>query len=154
MFPYMATLESFLVPKVPMIFSCIICDYNTSRKSQYERHLLTPKHVKSTKTGKIDKKGSTGFTCDNCNKLYKERSGLWKHAKKCNMTDASNNEIKVLTNLVLELVKSNNQMVELCKTNTTTIINNNSNNKTFNLQLFLNEECKDAMNMINRLNCN
>ena len=70
-------------------------------------------------------------------------------------TDASNNEIKILTNLVLELVKSNSdlqkQMLDVCKNiqpaNSTTISNNNNNNKTFNLQFFLNEECKDAMNL-------
>jgi hypothetical protein len=69
-----------------------------------------------------------------------------------NVRDTSNNEIKVLTSLVLELVKSNHdlqkQMIELCKNNNTTInSHNNNNNKTFNLQFFLNEECKDAMNL-------
>ena len=69
-----------------------------------------------------------------------------------NVRDTSNNEIKVLTSLVLDLVKSNHdlqkQMIELCKNNNTTInSHNNNNNKTFNLQFFLNEECKDAMNL-------
>jgi hypothetical protein len=61
-------------------------------------------------------------------------------------------DIKVLTSLVLELVKSNTdlqkQVIDLCK-NTNSNNNNtiNSHNKTFNLQVFLNEECKDAMNL-------
>ena len=70
--------------------------------------------------------------------------------------DASSNEIKTLTSLVLGLVKSNNdlqkQMIDVCsKIQPSTINNtnshNNNNNKTFNLQFFLNEECKDAMNL-------
>jgi len=58
-------------------------------------------------------------------------------------------------NIILELVKNNSdlqkQMLEVCKINTTTI-NNNSHNKTFNLQVFLNEKCKDAMNLVDFVN--
>jgi hypothetical protein len=57
-------------------------------------------------------------------------------------------------NMVIELMKSNqdlqNKMFEMCKNNSNTTINNNQtniNNKTFNLQFFLNEQCKDAMNI-------
>ena len=70
------------------------------------------------------------------------------------------NENKEIKNMILELVKSNNelqkQMIEVCQKiqpgNTTINSHNNSNNKTFNLQLFLNEECKDAMNMSEFIN--
>ena len=44
----MATLATKKVPKVPATFFCKTCDYTTSRKSQYDRHLTTPKHLKST----------------------------------------------------------------------------------------------------------
>jgi hypothetical protein len=77
-----------------------------------------------------------------------------------NELDTSSNEIKILTNLVLEIVKTNTelqkqnqdfqkQMLEAYQNSNNTIINsnNNSHNKTFNLQVFLNEECKDAMNL-------
>jgi hypothetical protein len=75
--------------------------------------------------------------------------------KNHNNNNNSEGEIQLLTNLVLDIVKSNKelqkQMIDLCKNsnnnNTTNHINNNSNNKTFNLQFFLNEQCKDAMNM-------
>ena len=119
------------------------------------------------------------FTCK-CGKNYANNSGLWKHAKKCNINNI-NIEIKEITEqkifdkdldlkqLILEIFKSNNemqkqqfelqkqtnelqkQMIDVCKnTNITNMsINNNSNNnnKTFNLQFFLNEQCKDAMNL-------
>jgi uncharacterized protein YxeA len=133
--------------------------------------------------------------CNNCGKNYKDRSGLWKHKKKCKSNDESSpkissiidassnviqllihenkelinenkefkNENKEIKNMILELVKSNNelqkQMIDVClkiQPGNTVINsnshNNNSNNKTFNLQFFLNEECKDAMNMSEFIN--
>jgi hypothetical protein len=111
-----------------------------------------------------------------CGKIYASTSGLWKHQKKCvvfvesNSTTTSQNEIinsnivtqnsdfSNLTNLIFELVKTNTDIqksvIELCKNGTSnnTVNNNinnvNSNNKTFNLQVFLNETCKDAMNIM------
>ena len=103
-----------------------------------------------------------------CGKEYKHSSSLCAHKKKCSTStliventilDASSNEIKILTNLVLEvvknnadLIKSNNdlhkQMLEVCQTNNITNNTNISHNKTFNLQFFLNETCKDAMNIM------
>jgi len=110
----------------------------------------------------------TTFTCNNCNKEYKERTGLWKHKKRCSVENASVlsdepnklNDVSYLTNLVLEVVKSNNelqkqnqdfqlQMMDYCKSssNTNIVNNNNSHNKTFNMNVFLNEHCKNAMNI-------
>jgi hypothetical protein len=101
------------------------------------------------------------FVCD-CNRSYKHHSSLWNHKKTCTFEKkeaetlvAANQcqDVSVLTNLVIDLVKSNGelqkQMIEVCKT-TSTINNNtnNSHNKTFNLQLYLNETCKDAMNIM------
>ena len=109
-----------------------------------------------------------------CGKVYTTNSGLWKHQKKCpfitNLFNSNNNnmnnsimnnnnnnnnncEIANLTSVISELVKTNTDIqksvIELCKSATTNnIVNNiNSNNKTFNLQVFLNETCKDAMNI-------
>ena len=72
--------------KVPQNFKCISCDYTTSRKSQYDRHLLTSKHLKSTNVDKSSEKSSeiptNTFLCE-CGRVYKERTGLWRHKKKC-----------------------------------------------------------------------
>ena len=165
-------------------FSCKYCNINCSRKSEWDRHLLTKKH-NSNITGNNGDNGDIIkssepkiLVCDKCNKIYKSRKGLWGHNKICinkientiventivenTIVDSSSNEIKILTNLVIELVKSNNelqkQMIDVCQKiqpgNNTTINNTNShnNNKTFNLQFFLNEECKDAMNMSDFIN--
>ena len=112
-----------------------------------------------------------------CGKIYATTSGLWKHQKKCSVFASSSSqltsqnetintntvfqqtEFSNLTNLICELVKTNTDIqksvIELCKNGTSSnIVNNNninnvnSNNKTFNLQVFLNETCKDAMNIM------
>jgi hypothetical protein len=150
------------------IFVCEKCDFKCSKKGDLNRHLQTKKHKTAylvTFGDEILHKNIT--TCDVCFKKYKSRNGLWLHAKKCKKMEQiekqteepiETNEIKVLTNLVLELVKSNTslqtQMMEVCKTNSTTNIqhNNHSHNKTFNMQFFLNEQCKDAMNIMDFVN--
>jgi hypothetical protein len=101
------------------------------------------------------------FTCNICNKKYQNRSGLWKHTKickdnKCNtVTDISPEVIQLITELVKGQHGMQESILELCKNgiqnhnnshNTTQT--NNSHNKTFNLQFFLNETCKDAMNIM------
>jgi hypothetical protein len=167
-------------PKNTIKFNCDKCDFVCVKKSEWERHVETKKHVNNENLeliNKINIKNAKNaeieyYACEICNKFYKCRTGLWRHHKKyinntclnhkknTIITDTSNNEIVILSNMVLELVKSNNdlqkQMIEVCQKiqpgNTVINSNNNSNNKTFNLQLFLNEECKDAMNMSDFIN--
>jgi hypothetical protein len=85
---------------------------------------------------------------------------LWYHEKKCNYEKKE--EINLLgfdqttiTKLVIDLIKSNQdlqkQMLDVCKIGNNTVISNN-NNKTFNMQFFLNETCKDAMNIMDFVN--
>jgi hypothetical protein len=145
----------FSMPKNAAIFFCENCDFKCSKKSNYNAHNLTLKHKNAIKCYNIASKTANctdeHFVCD-CGKEFKHQPSLSRHKKKCqNSKDDSS-----LTNLVLELVKSNTelqqQMLEVCKNGTTTNnINNsmnNSHNKTFNLQVFLNETCKDAMNIM------
>ncbi len=112
-----------------------------------------------------------------CGKTYKYWSGLWKHKKKCNDSKNSDNknsdnknielsnieephkddiviikkENKELKELILEIMKQNGELLkkitETTPQNLTINSNNNCNNKTFNLQFFLNETCKNAMNL-------
>jgi hypothetical protein len=158
-------------------FICKTCNYNTSRYSQYMRHLVTIKHLgrtKSTNGNTFQQKGSTLFQCENCNKNYKDRTGLWKHKKKCLSSinhpdmDEKDDVVQLLIkentdfkNIILDLVKNNGdlqkQMLDVCKSSgggNSNVNNsyNNNNNKTFNIQLFLNEQCKDAMNIMDFVN--
>jgi len=163
-------------------YECIICDFFTCNKFDYRRHIKTNKHqmressmTYGVKPMKSNKK-TQDHICNVCNTIYKDPSGLWRHKKKCGkvptnqggpVSHSSSDDMQ--TNLILELVKQNqdfkdlliqqsNQLMEQNKTiievaknsqinNNNTINQTNSHNKTFNLQFFLNETCKDAMNM-------
>ena len=144
-------------------FSCDICTTTFSVKKDYNRHILTRKHRLNVEPHQVSPEKAREHICSQCDKKYESRSGLWRHQKKCMLgvvieSSASLNspgELTNLTSMVIELMKSNTelqkQMLDVCKigNNNTIISNNNSNNnnKTFNLQFFLNEQCKDAMNI-------
>jgi hypothetical protein len=163
-----------LVPKSSEKFHCKYCDYFTSRKSQFDRHNTTQKHNNqqiATNSNEKVPKSSTPLECK-CGKKFKDRSGLWRHHKKCsditqdNIIDESNIDITD-SNVMLHILKQNDEfkqliieqnktiieqnskLFEICKqgTSNTNINNVNSHNKTFNLNVFLNEKCKDAMNI-------
>jgi hypothetical protein len=156
-------MDNKKVPKVPKYYDdihkkqkylCEKCNYNTSRKSQYQRHLLTNKHSKYNLEEQLENK----FVCC-CGKLYNYLTGLYKHKKKCtfiNNKDTTEKDIifqllKQNEDFKMLVIEQNNALLDVCKNvpisqNITNI--NNINNKTFNLNVFLNEKCKDAMNIM------
>ena len=154
------------LPKFCFNFYCEKCDYGTSKKSSYTDHLDSAKHKKSMISNEILPEICSKFTCQKCSKKYKDNSGLWRHKKKCTNSGEITNE------LVIKLIKDNKEMKQLIMEQSTTltnivhdVINNrvintnntnntnnhniitNSNNKAFNLNLYLNETCKEAINM-------
>jgi len=158
--------------KVAPEFFCEKCNYNTSKKSSYDKHLLTAKHKLLTNDYIKVAKSCSEFICCKCNKIYKSRVGLYLHKKKCShVSDSVENPAKVeqklentmvlsdpsLSNIVLDILKQNNelhkQLIELSKeksivmNNCTTNGNTNNMNNHFNIQLFLNDKCKDAINI-------
>ena len=180
----LATFSNQKNAKKRFLYECKICDFNTCNKTDYERHNETDKHkmnnnqplstILSCKKRKKTQKNALLYSCEKCNKSYKDKSGLWRHNKKCtsqinNISEINNSILETtdegsLVKMLLDqnkefkdlLVEQHNQMmsqnttiIELSKNNQT--INNtnniNSHNKTFNLQFFLNETCKDAMNL-------
>ena len=148
-------METFLVPKSSAKYICEVCDYTTSRKSQYDRHLNTRKHKMETNGNNLVPKSSAEFICE-CRKEYRTRGGLFKHKQKCcNKNEVAQPMVEYLLKENLEMKKENLEMkklmIDVCKKmepiSNVTNINNINNNKIFNLNLFLNEDCKDAMNM-------
>ena len=160
------------------IYNCEICNFKCKQNSDMIRHLSTAKHKRKIEENNFTDENKNYGACKMqscvCNKTFKTISGLWKHQKKCEFNKDSKNAIiddntksnngtlsnYELTNIVLDIVKSNHelqkQMIEVCKNiqpnvsntiNQNNINQTNSNNKTFNLQFFLNETCKDAMNI-------
>ena len=164
-------------------YICNLCDYECSKKCDWNRHIATSKHQNATLPATENKN-----TCQSCNKKFVHHSSYYRHKKKCSQlvmidkTPLPPQDIHLQTNLILELVKQNQEFKELLiqqsnqlleqnkqlyethevnidlqkqllevvkdgKTINNTINTSNSHNKTFNLQVFLNETCKDAMNI-------
>ncbi len=149
----MTTNKSLKIPK----YFCEICQYITGSKKDYAKHLTTTKHQNTVfDNGLTTEKSPKIYPCSNCCKIYKYRDGLWRHSKKCIQTNDETlhndkNDLHQLTNLVMKMVEQNQeltkQIVDLAKNSC-----NNSNNTThiknnFNLNVFLNETCKDALNI-------
>ena len=163
------------LPKFCSKFYCENCDYSTSKKSSYSDHLLSKKHNKSIICKKNLPKICQKFYCENCDKIYKDNSGLWRHKKKCIIINTPQTLLPTIEDLkshdkqqelIEYLLKENSEfkqmmieqtknMVEIAKNsgnnnnNTTSNIVNNNN---FNLNLFLNETCKNAMNIMDFVN--
>jgi hypothetical protein len=165
-------------------YHCEYCDFNCSKPSDWNRHIIRDKHLSNQKNKKMiqndnkdaNKTPEDDYICE-CGKTYKYSSGLWRHKKICTQTPTSyskidsntdsnaNNGIPQITpELIFELIKQNKELqqtlidqnktiIELAqKTGTYNNYINNSNNKTFNLQVFLNETCKDAINLTDFVN--
>ena len=143
-------------------FYCDYCDYKCCKKYNFERHILSWKHAQLTKgdakTSKKEQKEQK-YCCQFCDKEYTSRNGLWKHKKKCN-SPKNNNENITDKDLIMMLIKENSEfrkdqtdikemILEIVKNGVinNNISNTNSHNKVFNLNLFLNETCKNAMNI-------
>ena len=154
-------------------YYCDVCDFKCSYISDWTRHLSTRKHLVSKDGNKMEINGNKlvekndNHSCDNCKKIYKTISGLWKHKKKCFYQEKidsqknNNSENNDITDkeLIVMLIKQNSElmketsdfksmMMEVIKNGTHNTIHTNSHNKAFNLNFFLNETCKDAMNIM------
>jgi len=135
--------------KSPKKFCCVNCNYFTSSQKDYNKHLLTAKHQNTTNN--IEKNDKINFICE-CGKVYAYRGSLYNHKKKCNYLNKQNdnncqiinNEITDQATLINKLIDENlklqDQISELIPKVGNTVINNK-----FDLNIFLNEECKDAL---------
>jgi hypothetical protein len=158
--------------KIPKKYECLQCDVKCCHKGDFNKHVLTSKHKKNAfgndwKSVETVNIPNAENLCE-CGKIYATKSGLWKHKKNCSyveiepeipqpniIVDSSNN------NIIMELLKQNQEFKELIIEqnkhiielaskvggNTTNNTTNNNNTNNFNLQLFLNEQCKDAFNI-------
>jgi hypothetical protein len=145
-------------------YACDCCEYETLRRDDFHRHLSSEKHKKNE---------IAHLTCDVCNKQFSTRSGLWKHRDLCHKSEMQVEEQSGITNnmflsnqkmmfdylskkdeelksLILDLVKTNQSaMMASNNTNSNNTTNNTMTNSqnSFNLNVFLNETCKDALNL-------
>ena len=151
-------------------FHCEICNFKCFKKSDYDRHESTRKHQIRTNTNNNEQKNAEKMPIHNksypchCGKIFKHASSLWNHKQKCQITEASignnisndntvtNQNNSDMVDTMMQLIKQNQEfkeiIIELTKKDTTTNNNTiNNNHQKFNLNFFLNNTCKDAMNM-------
>ena len=165
-------------------FICVDCNYSSCRKSQFNRHLLTAKHLRNH-SELLETTKSSNNICINCEKEFKTFSGLWKHKKKCikpEKNNEQNNNLSIDNNTILdkeyiiEYIKQNNEIKDLLLKENEELKNqiklqnnqlqnqqeqiselipklgnnntiNNNNNQKLNINVFLNEHCKDAISI-------
>jgi len=156
-------------------FYCDKCDIICSTNYNLKKHFLSRRHNKETKWKHLETNSANSarsshliiskkLSCEYCNKLYKSRAGLWKHNNIC--FSSKDLETKEKTkedmdykknDIILKLLDQNaslqHQIIELSKEKTTVIQNNHTNvNNKFNMNFFLNEQCKDALNIMEFVN--
>jgi hypothetical protein len=152
--------------KVQDKYECVFCNYITVSKKDFNKHILSNKHTRLENASKKLDKTTESLSNDNkmyackCGKTYSHDSSYYRHKKKCNgtiVTD-SNAETVDKDQLIMMLIKQNaelikettefkHMMLDVIKTGTHNTTNTNSHNKTFNLNFFLNETCKNALNI-------
>jgi hypothetical protein len=167
----METLGNQIQQNSAQRFYCKFCHYGTDRKCNYDTHIISTRHIrnaeKRTDGNQIQQKFSENsayclkdYVCENCNKHFQSKSGLWKHEKKCNIDQSSyskTSEEEISDKqLIMMLIKDNSELknlvIKVLENGTQNTMNNchnttNSHNKAFNLNFFLNETCKNAMNI-------
>ena len=161
--------DNHFTPKNSQKYICNNCHFKCSKKQDYTRHVSTLKHQKMINNNGTTTENTTQstvlkkFECESCSKLFNDRPGLWRHNKRYHVDKQENND-DVWKNMFVEMVKQNEEFKKIITEQTTKmmeitqnvqqpVINTNSNNtinntmNKFNLQIFLNETCKDAMNI-------
>ena len=148
------------MPKNAQFFLCDVCDFECSKQSNYDAHLLTAKHQNRTILNEKTPKNAE-FVCE-CGKIYKFRNSLWYHKKKCTVNNVitvrsddtpSEPTLEYLLKENLEMKRDNLEMKQMMMEvvgkigNTTNNTTNNTMNNQFNINMFLNETCKNAMNL-------
>tara|TARA_A100001015_G_C15020768_1_gene727857 strand:+ start:83 stop:1075 length:993 start_codon:yes stop_codon:yes gene_type:complete len=169
-YPFYNIMDTFYSSKSYFIYSCEKCDYNTRYKKDFTKHLSTRKHLRETNGNIFVPKPA--LKCTICDRQFQNRSGLWKHRKKCVSNPESQSQVaknavkeeigKLDIGTVNELIKQNKELLtllveqkgqideqklmldEIKNKQENIVINNTQNN--YNIQMFLKEKCKDAIN--------
>tara|TARA_B110000879_G_scaffold138466_1_gene180611 strand:+ start:81 stop:1049 length:969 start_codon:yes stop_codon:yes gene_type:complete len=147
-------------PKNAKKFICERCNFNCSKQSDFDRHLLTAKHKMITNDNGKTQKIANPHMCE-CGKKYIFSSGLSRHKQKCTYTTEEEPENTIVITkeesnidykaMFIEVMKKNDELHETIREMVPRIGNNNTtnntNNNTFNVMLYLNDQCKDALSI-------
>jgi hypothetical protein len=139
------------------IFYCLFCNFECIKKSNYNTHLLTRKHEILTNPNYKNADNYKQYFC-NCGKKYNHASSLSTHKKKCvykkeNNTNTDNDKDKDinLKSMFMQIIEENKELRKQI-TELIPIVGNNNNNtnnvkQRFNINIFLNEKCKNAISI-------
>jgi hypothetical protein len=121
-------------------FFCENCNYGANKKQGYSRHLSSKKHIEICKE-------SYKYSCNKCNKKYTSYSGFWSHKQLCKEeVKKEETQINVLKNEIMEMKEL---IIQLAKNMPATMIQNNDNSiNSTNINVFLNEKCANAINIM------
>ena len=156
----MVTMVNEKTPKNAEIYSCKKCNFKCSKKSDYIRHMGTAKHKMIMNGNEKAQKSAKIFDCE-CGKKYKHSSGLSRHKQKCNIQyqphiveETTTFKNDTIIQMLLESNNNNNKLTEkIMEMEHQQIINNTiNNNQKVNINVFLNEDCKHAMNLTDFIN--
>ena len=146
--------------KVAKSYYCELCDYSCSRKSSFDKHLSTRKH-KMVVNGSESCKNEKKYLCE-CGKSYSHDSGYYRHKKTCTFIieeKETNNGVNTVNkdDLMMKMMdmmsEQQKQIMEIIpKIGNTTNNTNCHNTNKFNMNIFLNEQCKDAIPLLDFIN--
>ncbi len=132
-------------------FTCICCNFKTKRKTNWDRHLKTQKHILNSKT----QEEPNMYVCEACNFCTNHKTDYTRHLRtQKHKTNLNKQEFSLIKDL---LVQQNERLESFGEQQNNSTINNITNiqnvqNNNFNLNFFLNEQCKDAMNIEDFIN--
>jgi hypothetical protein len=151
-------------------YHCKECNFTCSKKSNWSAHIATTKHQNRTISNEKNAIIKPLHKCSICDKEYKAKTSLWYHMKKCTsitqpqpqqlenkmvVSDIQQKSFEIITDLLKQNKELHEQIIEISKEpkiinniNNTSNSNNNTTNNQFNLNMFLNEECKNAVNIM------
>ena len=159
-------MTTIKMPKNASNYYCEKCDFGCNKLSNYNNHLTTKKH-KTLKIQRLQQekcqKMPNYYECE-CGKMYNHRASLYNHKKICNYTETVEENSKitktsddddlsvkdVMKMMMDNQLETNKMMVDVVKNVQGNITTTNSHNTTnnFNMNIFLNEQCKDALNIM------
>ena len=155
------------MPKNAEKFECVLCDFKCSKHSNYTKHLMTRKHLNAKNMmPNAKKKCQIDFNCI-CGKQFKHHSSYSRHKKTCTYvleskpepepevepeikeknTPTTENVLEAMMDRMQKQDKVIEKLVENIETSQPKVINNYNTTNNFNLNMFLNDTCKNAMNI-------
>ena len=144
-------------PKKNIVYSCVECDYHTSRKGNLKKHFQTLRHKKNARPNDF-------FVCVECGVRFSSRTSLWRHSQECKFGLTREELLRENMKLKMENKKKDDELIakdkhtdvlttalssvtQIAQKKQSQTINNQIINQKISINVYLNEHCKDALNL-------